>query len=128
MIFIKGNCPSLKNSKRIVSFRGKGGKYTPRLLPSLTVEKYVKNHENEYLINKPEFLKIIKEKQLPIKLGLFFVRDSKRKFDFINAAQIVQDLMVKHGWIEDDNCDNIIPVFLGYKVDPKNPGVEITIQ
>jgi hypothetical protein len=40
-----------------------------------------------------------------------FTRDSKRLFDLINAAQIVQDLMVEYGWIEDDNYTQLIPVF-----------------
>ena len=35
--------------------------------------------------------------------------------------------MVKHGWIEDDNADNLIPVFDKYKYDKKNPGVIIKI-
>lgn len=61
----------------------------------------------------------------PYKVGLFFVRDSKRKFDFINACQIVADMMVEEGWIEDDNADFFTPVFLGYSVDKKNAGVHI---
>ena len=35
--------------------------------------------------------------------------------------------MVKYGWIEDDNCDIMVPVFLGYHVDKENPGVLINI-
>ena len=33
--------------------------------------------------------------------------------------------MVKHKWIDDDDCENIIPEFESYKYDKKNPGVEI---
>ena len=61
----------------------------------------------------------------PYKVGLFFVRDSKRRFDYINACQIVADLMVDEGWIEDDDSTNFVPVFLGFSVDKKNPGVFI---
>ena len=56
-----------------------------------------------------------------------FIRGSKHKFDYINPAQTVQDLMVKNNWIEDDNCEYIIPHFEPYKYDKENPGVYITI-
>ena len=35
--------------------------------------------------------------------------------------------MVKAGMIDDDNCNEIIPVFMGYEVDKKNAGVRITV-
>jgi hypothetical protein len=35
--------------------------------------------------------------------------------------------MVKHGWLEDDNCDEIIPVFSTYVYDKENPRLEIKI-
>lgn len=37
------------------------------------------------------------------------------------------DLMTANGWIGDDNCDEIIPVILGYEVDKENAGVIIEI-
>ena len=123
-IKISGNTPSLKNSKTFTTL--KNGRTV--LLPSKTVSNYYKNNEYQYQINKAKFLKMIKDKPLPLKVGFYFVRDSKRKFDYINAAQVVQDLMVKHGWIEDDNCDFIIPVFDGYEVDKDDPCVKITIK
>jgi hypothetical protein len=39
----------------------------------------------------------------------------------------VQDDMVTFGWIEDDNADCILPVFVEYKYDKVNPGVIIEI-
>lgn len=62
-------------------------------------------------------------KEHPYRVGVFFVRDSKRRFDYINIFQVVADLMVMNGLIEDDSADFLIPVFLGYKVDKTNPGV-----
>ena len=35
--------------------------------------------------------------------------------------------MVKHGWIEDDNCEFIIPAFEKFEYNKENPGVEIKI-
>ena len=36
--------------------------------------------------------------------------------------------MVKHGWIEDDNCEFIIPSFKPYEYNKKKPGVTIEIN
>ena len=30
-------------------------------------------------------------------------------------------------WIENDNMENIVPVFLGYEVDKENAGIRIEI-
>ena len=62
-----------------------------------------------------------------IQIELYFIRDSKRKFDYINAAQIVFDLMQEYGYIEDDDSTNIIPVFKGFEVDKSRAGVEIEV-
>ena len=35
--------------------------------------------------------------------------------------------MVSYGWIEDDNCEFIIPVFEPYSYDKEKPGVIIKI-
>ncbi len=127
-IFIPTNTPSLKNSK---IWTGR------RLIPSKTVREYIKSSEKDYANNKDKFLELIKDKKKPYLIGFHFIRKSKHKFDFINACQIVQDLMVTHGWLEDDNMDEMIPVcFLkydmdknhyGFTYDKENPGVEITI-
>ncbi len=38
------------------------------------------------------------------------------------------DLMVLHGWLEDDNADEIIPVFEPYSYSKEKPGVLIGIS
>lgn len=70
---------------------------------------------------------MIEGKEKPYKIGMYFIRDSKRKSDAINLAQIICDLMVEYGWIDDDNMDEILPVFLGYETDKKNCGVKLTV-
>ena len=118
MIFISGNVPSSKNSKQ----------WTGRMLiSSKTTRNYIKNSKVEWETNKNKFLEMVKNKPKPYKISFFFIRDSKRKFDYINPAQTVQDLMTKYGWIEDDNCDEIIPCFAGYAVDKENAGVYIGV-
>ena len=35
--------------------------------------------------------------------------------------------MVKNGWIDDDNAEEMIPVFLKYEYDKDNAGVYIDV-
>ena len=123
MIFIKGNTPSSKNSKQFVTL--KNGK--TMLLNSKTVQKYIKESKGDWILNKNNFKKMIKDKEKPYKIELYFIRDSKRRFDYINVAQIIFDLMQEYGYIEDDDSQNIIPVFKGFEVDKARAGVEIRV-
>lgn len=117
-IFIPGNVPSSKNSKR---WTGK------MLINSKTVMKYIRESKEHYLRYKYDFIKQTENKTFPVKVSFKFIRKSKHKFDYINPAQTVQDLMVKNNWIEDDNAEYMIPVFEQYEYDKENPGVYITI-
>jgi len=117
-IFIPGNVPSSKNSKQWT------GKY---LVSSKSTAKYVKASVLYWQKYQKRFLKMIEGKEKPYKIGLYFIRDSHRRFDLINAAQLPCDLMVKNEWIDDDNASEIIPVFLGFEVDKINAGIIITI-
>jgi len=117
-IFISGNVPSSKNGKRWT------GKY---LIHSKTVMTYIKNSKINYVNNKEKFLNMIENKEIPYKVSFKFHRSSRRKFDYINPAQTVQDLMVRYGWIEDDNCLFIIPSFEEYEYNKENPGVTIKV-
>ena len=128
MIFIAGNTPSSKNSKRIITITNKKtGKKTTRLINSEVTEKYIKNSKADWVLNKRNFLKMLVGKEKPYKIELYFIRDSKRKFDYINAAQIIFDLMQEYSYIEDDDSTNVIPVFKGYKIDKSRAGVEIRV-
>jgi hypothetical protein len=123
--FIPTNVPSSKNSKNIITLRD-GSK---RIVHSKLVQKYIAETKKNYLLCKKEFLDYITENKLckPYIIGLTFYRDQKRNFDYINAAQIVQDLMVKYEWIQDDNNLEIIPLFLPYSYDKEDSGVVISI-
>ncbi|WP_319372188.1 hypothetical protein [uncultured Ilyobacter sp.] len=118
-IFISGNVPSSKNSKQWT------GKF---LVMSDTCKRYIKTSEAEYVIKRNKFLKALQGKEKPYKIGFYFIRDSKRKFDYINAAQLPLDLMQKYGWLEDDDCHNVIPVFLGHEVDKEKAGMYIILE
>lgn len=140
-IFVPFNVPSLKNSKVATS---KG------VFPSKTVRKYLQNlGVKKYSCSKGTFenyktrpnlfekaIEPMKDKfherevidnSSPHEIGLFFIRDSKRKFDFINAAQIICDLLTAHGVINDDNMDELIPMPIQvvgswYTIDRERPG------
>jgi hypothetical protein len=117
-IFIPGNVPSSKNSKR---WTGK------MLINSKTVMRYIKESKGYYLQYKRDFKNETKNKKYPVTVSFKFVRGSRHKFDYINPAQTVQDLMVKNGWIEDDNAEFMIPQFEQYEYDKENPGVYIKV-
>jgi hypothetical protein len=120
MIFIQGNVPSSKNGRIFAKGRS---------LPSASCAKYYKASKKywEDKANKAAFLKMVGVKEFPIKVEFHFIRDSRRRFDYINPAQTIQDLMVKHGWLDDDNADYIIPVFKPYGYDKLQSGVYITV-
>lgn len=116
--FIPGNVPSSKNGRRWT------GKY---FIASKSVMNYRKATKSYYEKFAPLFREELKNHKLPVSIAFTFVRGTKHKFDYINPAQTVQDDMVKHGWIEDDNAEYILPVFIQYSYDKTNPGVFIEI-
>lgn len=137
MIFLPFNVPSLKNSKQISITGNK-----PVLLYSKTVKAYLRKLGIQRLSSKTGITEYKTRPNLfqeaigdyfedipqPLILGLNFVRDTQRKFDFINAAQIVCDLLVAHGFVEDDDMKHLIPMPLSingswYSVCKDRPGV-----
>ena len=116
--FIPGNVPSSKNGRRWT------GKY---FVSSKATTKYRKDTAIYFEKFRKGFRKQLAKLELPVKVSFKFIRGSKHKFDYINPAQTTQDDMVKHHWIDDDNCENIIPVFEPYEYDKENPGVEIKL-
>lgn len=118
-VFIPGNVPSSKNSKQWT------GKF---LVSSKTCQKYIKQSKQDYIKHAEEFRKLYDSLPKPVNIIFQFIRSSKRQFDYINPAQTVQDLMVQYHWIDDDNADCIVPVFLPYAYNKENPGVYIILQ
>jgi hypothetical protein len=119
MTFIHGNVPSSKNSKQWT------GKF---LINSKTVRNYLQKHEHQW----GDEVWVKDRIPVPVIVGFHFVRDSHRKFDFHNAVQLCADLMVKHGWIDDDDMNHFIPVPFTIKgewfsYNKEFPGVYIKI-
>ena len=139
LFFIPGNVPSLKNSK-VKTSRG--------IFPSKTVVKYlrdigvlrysVRDKEVQEYKTKPNiFRESLKHfpaiDNYPIKLGFHFVRKTRADFDFNNATQIIQDLLVAHDFIIDDSMKYLIPYVLEmdnkyYSVDKEYPGVYLKLE
>ena len=115
---INGSTPSSKNSR---VYTGK------HFIASKATRKWVLETEKYFKTQKDSFLEELSKHSEPYKIEFKFVRGSKHKFDYINPAQTIQDAMVKHGWIEDDNCTVMIPFFAEYEYDKENPRVEIRI-
>jgi hypothetical protein len=140
-LFIPGAIPSLKNSK-IKTAHG--------IFPSKTVAKFLRSYgiksfssskktvENYKTIPdtfRPlamELKELLKDEPTPYKLGFYFVRRTKSRFDFGNAVEIVSDLLSAYNAWEDDNCDIFLPFPMlrngvVYEVNKDNPGVYITL-
>lgn len=121
-ITIYGELYSSKNSKRIVRFGNK-----PALISSKQYMESVKPIEQQLVLNRQKWKMEIEGLSMPLKVYFKVYRKTRRKFDYLNIFQGLCDMMVKCGWLEDDNADVLIPVFYPYEVDKKNPRVEISI-
>lgn len=116
--WIPGNVPSSKNSRQF-NIKQK------RSFESKVVQRYKRATQALWAAYGPRFSKQIK--QYPVFVGFYVIRDSKRRWDFHNAVQVLADLMVANEWIEDDNVEHFIPVYMGHEYDKKNAGVIIKI-
>ena len=142
MIFIKGNVPSLKNSKVKTSRGIFSSKTVKKYLANLGIQRYSSSRKEvlgyktrpnifqEQIV--PQIIELLENKEPPFEIGFHFVRGTKHKFDFNNANQLIADLLVAHDVLEDDNMDYFIPFALKidnkfYSVDKTNPGVWIKI-
>lgn len=152
VLWIEPNVPSLKNSKEIVTIalkisaccgapvtdskppicmhckKATARKQTYRLVPSKTVQKYVKNTEFIYgsanlRIKFKKWISLCKKK--PFYVGMYFLRERDNIWDFNNATQIITDLFQQNGLLEGDDVRNMIPVYLGHHKDSTKPGVII---
>ena len=77
---------------------------------------YIKNTKEDWVNNKNKFEELVKGKEIPYKIEFTFIRNSRRKFDYINPCQTVQDLMVKY----DYQVTYAMNVEIGLKILKKN--------
>ena len=158
-IFISGEVRSSKNSKQIwkkpyrlpkTLLKKLGGRITlatykniissgkwyydgKRVIPFITDSNLVKAYKLEtglqYNRNAKIFQELIKDKKLPLYIEFLFFREFDKSWDFNNLTQIVQDMMVKHKWMCDDDVYNMLPVppKPAFIVDQDFQGVLITV-
>lgn len=116
------NVPSSKNSKRIT----KSGKIIPSKLTVDYIDWALPQLETyrDFFVDER-----IKNNEEPVKIGFYLYRQSKHRYDFINAVQVLADLFVRAKYIEDDDTKHFIPVFLGeeYVGNEQNAGVSFKI-
>jgi hypothetical protein len=139
MYFIKENIPSLKNSK-ISTKQG--------VFSSPTVQKFLRKYGIKHYSSGKKVVEVyktipmtfpveelkdlFKDSKWPIEIGFHFVRNSRHRFDFVNAVQIILDLFTAFDVIPDDSMDFVIP--RAFKINDKfytynkeNPGVYVKI-
>jgi len=134
-IFISGEVRSSKNSRqlKIVQKRIKSTgqlKTVPISENSNAAKKYKNDTEWYYKLYASNFRRLLQGKTKPYIIEFQFVRAHHSKWDFANMIQIVQDMMVEFGWIEDDNINEILPVpniANPYLIDTKKPGIWIKV-
>ncbi len=135
--FVSGNTPSSKNSKQWTGKLLVSSKTVKNYLkekgiisynPSKKEVKTYKRLENVFIKETEGLKEFLVGKEKPFRIGMYFIRQDKRKFDYINIAQIIFDLLTAHDIIEDDNMTEIIPVFLGFEVNKDNPGVILILE
>lgn len=145
MMWVPGNVPSLKNSKVKTSKGIFSSPTVNKYLRSIGIQGYssskktVKGYKdpsrkNLFEMQRPIFDAMLSGKEYPLVIGIHQIRNSKRAFDFSNSVEIIQDLLVAHDFIEDDNVRFMFPMpmtidgKLGikdrnyYSVDKEDPG------
>lgn len=123
--FIRGySVPSKKNNRQNFVKNGK-----QISIPSKQYAEYKKMTAMQYQVFGREFVKAVEALSLsyPLRVQFTFIRNTKHRFDYCNACQSCEDIMVENGWIKDDSADYIIPVFMPYEYDKENPGVKIKL-
>lgn len=110
LLYIPGHVPSFKNSKRIITSKNKLGKIKRSLIASKAWSNYEKNYRIFYKARtKGMFKHLFKGESYPLKVGFFFIRKTKQKFDFHNICAGVLDLMQHEEWIPEDDIEHIVP-------------------
>lgn len=108
----------------------------PYVTQSKATKEYIAQTKSIYEGLSEEFRTRIlsMECKLPLVIQFTFIRATKaERWDFNNMTEVVQDMMVSSGWIEDDSILYLLPIppippVKPYFYDKDNPGVFITIM
>lgn len=137
-IFIRGEVPSSKNSKRIFakytsksSWKLNGKTVVPFITDSATTSKYKKDKNGEYAARAMDWKRICAGVKAPLYVEFIFIRSTKQGWDYNNLTECPQDMMVACGWIDDDDTKIMFPFPPpppGFIVDKNNAGVIIKLS
>ena len=137
-IFIRGEVPSSKNSKRIFpkytsksSWKHNGKPAFPFITDSEATTKYKKLKKQEYAARVMDWKKIVAGMKTPLYVEFIFIRATKQRWDYNNLTECPQDLMQECGWIEDDDTTVMFPApppTPGFVIDKNNSGVVIKLS
>ena len=139
LIVVEGSLYSSKNSRRIVSNKGKTKNARPFYLlksqQALTADTSIifqLNRQREIwqdMFNR--HLEFCNDNDLPVyplRIKFHIYRQNKVRFDFVNVVQSILDMLVKAEYIEDDNANIVLPVFTPYLIDKERPRTELYIE
>lgn len=115
---------SSKNGQQII--------YNKRLGRMMVIKKAIARQQEKDLkvlldANRKTWEKMTTDKIFPLKVGFYVYRKTRRRFDWVNIVQGLQDAMVKNKYLPDDSAMYLTPIFLGFDVDADNPRVEISV-
>ncbi len=139
IVFIPNNVPSLKNSKIATSRGVFSSKTVGRYLRKFGIQHYSTSKKTvtgyktiKMTFPVEELRELFKDVEYPAIVGMHFVRDSNRAFDFNNANQLIMDLLTAFDIIPDDSMNYAIPQCLWvdnspFSVDKENAGVYVKI-
>jgi hypothetical protein len=128
MIVISGEIHSSKNSREIVPNNTGNAKRPYFLVKSKSAKLDETLFGFQLNSQRSEWEKMISGTKFPITIVFHFRRRTRRKFDYNNISQGILDAMVRAGYIPDDDADHVIPKFVPYSLDKKNPGCEFWID
>lgn len=138
-IFVPLNVPSSKNDTFV---------FNNRLISGNLTSNYRKKVSHILFENKEAWHEALTNMTKPYRIHFKYYRSSRRRFDYVNPQQTIQDLMTActcgikkklpkaHPdkrkpcgcqWLEDDNADILLPIFEPYEYRKDNPGVEIKL-
>lgn len=134
-LFIPGHVPSSKNGRRNFQPKDKNGnpllkengKMKTISIKSVAVVKYISESQRYWEMYYKIWQQMINGLPMPLHIKLHYARKTKADFDWINPTQTVQDIMVKFGYIPDDNTKYLKPSFGEAWVDKDKPGVYIEV-
>src|SRR5580765_6650079 len=114
--WVRGNVPSLKNSKIITH---------GRLVSAPSIRKWQVLSYPDWVLGKASFCEATKYLSRPYFIHLTFIRNRNNYWDMTAPTETIADEMVRMGWLNDDCIYEFIPCFGKPSIDYKNPGTII---